>query len=962
MTKVWDGRLLREVALKTLRPEARGLAQRFLREARITAQLEHPNIVPVYDLDDAELPSFTMREIRGASLAERIEAGTLGRLGARLDIFRKVCDAIAYAHDCGVVHRDLKPSNVMVGRFGEVQVVDWGLARVSGEPDSDDRIDVLHGSDDRTRVGSISGTPMFMAPEQGVVDGTIDERTDVYGLGRLLACLLAGRAVRTEEPTEGPWELAAVVARATAEAPGDRYPNVLEMQADIEAYQDDQPLPSLRYTPASRAMKSLWRHRAVALASSLTGLAAGVVLAIAVYTQATAHVAQLQEARDAAIAATLRAEHQLARAQLALAWSAAEGGEPAAARDYLDEAARMWGDHPRVELDLADAWLGARVGRPSRRIHWPDAIGGRYGPDGQGLVVSTPDGVVIDHDGVRRPLGPGNSRAWLAAGVLATAGGRMELRALDGTVRWARDLSDEYTVAMSHDQRILGVASADGAVLLDAATGDELRSLPGLSILHGVAAAGERVLGSPVDGSTHKSPSTTLLVDANDEVMATFPGSALARLSADGQRVLWTDEAGVTLSTIDGRRARTEPTSRHTALYVLGDGRALIWNPNEARRFDLDGPVERLSMPRAPQDLRPDGEAMLVKGPEGLEEWPLLERRPLRSGAGAITDLALSPEGELLAAVGWAGSLEILDVATGRILLSRDLDPKGLRAVDWSPDGTHLVVGGRSGQALEVDLGGDIRWRSAQREALAMDVHYTDDGLLIGWEDGSISRWEGGVESMGAGPAATLWALAPGEPLVSTARGDLDPAFVRHDGQPQAPQAPGYGIERLGDRVAAGTGWGVSIADLDTTTPSVDLEGPTIMDVAFLGPDVVLGAGYEGRVHVWLHEADGWRATHPFPLGEDAVLTSITTRGDDIWVGDGQGVLHHLRLHDGQLLPLRDALRHRLAPWLEAQDVDGIDLVRVQATLGHGEEALDATTDLDGPAATLWRNDLSDGD
>ncbi len=200
--KVLDGKLAR-------RPE---VVQRFVEEAQIGGQLQHPGIVPVYELglmaDDC--PYFTMKLVKGhtlASLFQQRKTPAENR-GKQLAIFESVCQTVAYAHSKGVLHRDLKPANVMVGAFGEVQVVDWGLAKVlrrGGVADEKRAQDTLHtvietvrsgpgsvGSD--SMVGSVMGTPAYMAPEQaqGEIE-MLDERADVFSLGAILCELLTGR-------------------------------------------------------------------------------------------------------------------------------------------------------------------------------------------------------------------------------------------------------------------------------------------------------------------------------------------------------------------------------------------------------------------------------------------------------------------------------------------------------------------------------------------------------------------------------------------------------------------------------------------------------------------------------------------------------------------------------------------------------------------------------------------------
>ncbi len=215
-----DVELGRDVAVKVLREDRRDqieLGQRFLEEARIAGRLQHPGVVPVYSLGwlpDGR-PYFTMKLVKGRTLAELMtERKELGQDRPRfLAVFEQVCQTLAYAHSKGVIHRDLKPSNIMVGAFGEVQVMDWGLAKVlprdgatAGEASDPPAADVSviqtprgEASDtgeegSETRAGSVLGTPSYMAPEQarGEVED-VDRRSDVFGLGAILCEVLTGR-------------------------------------------------------------------------------------------------------------------------------------------------------------------------------------------------------------------------------------------------------------------------------------------------------------------------------------------------------------------------------------------------------------------------------------------------------------------------------------------------------------------------------------------------------------------------------------------------------------------------------------------------------------------------------------------------------------------------------------------------------------------------------------------------
>ena len=216
--RVWvarDIQLGRDVALKELRPEHAGSTEqwaRFLREAQITGQLEHPGVIPVYELSrrpEDHQPFYTMRLIKGRTLTEAVRSYYEKRERGQahsvewlplLNAFVTVCNTIAFAHSRGVIHRDLKGQNVVLGDFGEVIVLDWGLAKLVERPeDESDTAPVVFdlpgsGTAELTTHGQTMGTPSYMAPEQaaGRVD-LIDIATDVYGLGAILYEILTGR-------------------------------------------------------------------------------------------------------------------------------------------------------------------------------------------------------------------------------------------------------------------------------------------------------------------------------------------------------------------------------------------------------------------------------------------------------------------------------------------------------------------------------------------------------------------------------------------------------------------------------------------------------------------------------------------------------------------------------------------------------------------------------------------------
>jgi serine/threonine-protein kinase len=288
MGAVFKGRdtdLGRDIAVKVLLETHQGkteLLQRFVEEAQISGQLQHPGIVPVYELGqfaDAR-PYFTMKLVKGQTLAKLLEERTEPRQSQPqlLKVFEQVCQTLGYAHARGVIHRDLKPSNVMVGAFGEVQVMDWGLAKVLAESGMADEnrtqlrpeVSVIRtrrsgggeapgGSGSQTQAGSILGTPAYMAPEQARGDvELVDERADVFGLGAMLCEILTGRPPFTGKPAEAhrkaqmgrleeafgrldgcgaDAELVALAKHCLAAEPFDRPRNAGQVAETVTAYQ-----------------------------------------------------------------------------------------------------------------------------------------------------------------------------------------------------------------------------------------------------------------------------------------------------------------------------------------------------------------------------------------------------------------------------------------------------------------------------------------------------------------------------------------------------------------------------------------------------------------------------------------------------------------------------------------------------------------------------------------------------
>ncbi len=232
-----DRVLDRDVAIKVLDDVgSQADAAQLLSEARILGRLEHPGIVPVHDagtLADGRV-FYVMKLVRG----DRLDAALASRtLSERLDLFLRICDAVSFAHAHGIVHRDLKPQNVMLGPFGEVLVMDWGVAKVSGA--------VLDGE-------AVVGTPGYMAPEQELDARSADSRADIFALGVMLDAML---------PQPAPRPLVAIAKRASAPRAADRYDTVKGLGLDVSRFREGAPVDAYSETTFERLGRVYQRHR-----------------------------------------------------------------------------------------------------------------------------------------------------------------------------------------------------------------------------------------------------------------------------------------------------------------------------------------------------------------------------------------------------------------------------------------------------------------------------------------------------------------------------------------------------------------------------------------------------------------------------------------------------------------------------------------------------------------------------
>jgi len=387
--RVHDPKTARYVAMATLEPDSpEELYEPFLREARLTALLDHPNIITIHDigLTADSIPYFTMELKTGESLDRIIKENSSSRGGNGADavaflphllgIFLKVCDAVDYAHSQNVVHLDLKPDNIQVGQHGEVVVCDWGLGKLIGDAEYDggefDRLllnpDLLNNM---TLTGQIKGTPGFMAPEQVEKEGEKTFETDIYALGAILYKILTNHVPvegetadeRIENTAKGmiaspdrrfpdrhiPQALAAVAMKALASSPKRRYRSVEALRQDLVSYLNGYSTSAENAGPAKEIALFCRRHKVLVTLSALFAITLAVAIAVSMRSI-------LRSERAAVAALTELQEEKTERIRL---------GQKAAPR-YYDEAVAFLAEgrldeavtraETAVALDTKDGW------------------------------------------------------------------------------------------------------------------------------------------------------------------------------------------------------------------------------------------------------------------------------------------------------------------------------------------------------------------------------------------------------------------------------------------------------------------------------------------------------------------------------------------------------------------------------------------------------------------------------
>ncbi|MCX5660401.1 MAG: protein kinase [Planctomycetota bacterium] len=796
VSRAIDHDLQRDVALKELRTGLASdprLRRRFLSEAVITGYLEHPGIVPIYALgwDRAGRPYYAMKFVEGQTLDDAIE-----RLRDPLDLAElrpllrrvvHVCQAIAFAHSRGVIHRDLKPTNIMLGEYGETLVLDWGLAKRTGQPDragdasADIKADAGLGAEGEpagapdqrfTLDGAVLGTPAYMPPEQAL--GKLNEvgpASDVYSLGAVLYRTLTKRAPhrgdnsrevlarardgRPDRPralnSSVPAALEAVCQRAMAPAPADRYASAADLARDIERWLDDEPVSVHREGPLSRLSRWSRRHpaRVAAIAALVfTALVAAAVGSVVVGSE-RAKTRAAQELADANAKGMSRFNSALNRtrshagmleslaAEADAASLAAQQGFDAGAAEARAERLAVRAQKARAEVrGIEGAISGAQqlandLGLPdSSRL--PGAAPAPL-PMASGMaLVSAPAPLPGLRSWTLETTTPRASIVGLAyspdSRLVATAGDEGVVRVFDAQT------AKQTLCLLGHDAPLLCVAwSPDGTTIASGSEDGTARIFDAgtglqLAVLEGHRASVRALAWSP---------------DSRQIVTASY----------DTTLRIWDVERKLAVRTLVGHTGGVSGVDwSPDGSTIASSGNDLtvrLWDPGTGQQMHMFTKVQVPWTQFSSVHWTPDSRYLLWPDNSRARLWDAKlgqddsDRLP-KGISVTLSAASYAPDGKALITSGSPAAVIDLDTGKATVLFPRDFNAT-CRAMGWSPDGKSIAVGDERGslwffdaetRKLRASVKGDCK--------IATAAGWAPDNqtVAIGTNAGVIEIWD----------------------------------------------------------------------------------------------------------------------------------------------------------------------------------------------------------------------------
>ena len=919
--KAEDETLARTVAIKELdrkHTEDDLTRSRFLNEARIAASLEHPGIVPVYELQDRErgTPFYSMKMVQGQTFSEAIRfahqpeaSGGPDRKLERtrlLNTYLSVLRTMAFAHSRGVIHRDLKPDNIILGEYGETIILDWGLAKSleSGAPEERPEgrkaPDVpADGSPDVTQPGSVLGTPAYMAPEQA--DGkteSIDRQADVYALGAMLYEILTGvrpykgkssdeiiKKVLTTEPprprtvaADIPRPLEAICLKAMAKRRADRYATAVELSEDIERYLADLPVSVYRESVWERGARWLRRHRTVALSATgalVTVAIAAVVAAVLIDHQRQQAVIARTEAvkeKNRADDALVQAQRNLYVTRIQFARHRWDAGNVAEARALLEEC-------PAEFRAWEWRYLWGVCHTEMRRWNLPEHLRAvDYNAGAERVAVASDTQLLLlnartgeTERRVELPAGIRRMR-WLrfsgdaslvltAADVAENPANPTGPKALPKQTRfdaWDATTGQQVWTYRENDYLADCDVSRQGDVLVAIFRREALRLLN--------ARTGEPLAGSRLMRHRLEGPTVAVSADGKTFAVGSWGRGVSVRRVPDGQ-VRWSRNLGI----VDVGSLALSSNGSLLAVGLRGYG------SNFGRCMIYGSATESMQLPDLARPMRAlaftgDGKHLVGAGDDrSVLVWKLKGARLLRRvvGPGEMADIGLAADKLVAATVGEDGGASLWDLSRDQDAVRIEPFPMPRTAAAFGPDGSWFVdatldIRNSNTGAITAHLGD----RRSGPPSSPMDLAVSADGTLIA--------------AAGDKREISLWRRAK-----PTQKSRIIPATDAPRGENK--DRPRVAFSPRGS-LLAGTGRGVRLwdaaaphpAETERKLPGCDEETNSV-SFSHDGIHLAASVGTQG-LRIWRIDEEQPRLVHTIPVKKDHSVGPIIFSPDSKYV------------------------------------------------------------------------------